>query len=71
MDVHMSSLLCGQEVSLCCCGDANTTMGELAVGRPATLLVPNEASCTASSIGSSILLLEGGTGGHFNQGKAV
>lgn len=71
VDVHMSSLLRGQEVSLCCCGDANATMGEQAVGRPAALLVPNEASCTAGSVGSSILLLEGGTGGHFNQGKAI
>lgn len=64
-------LLCGQEVSPWCCGDANTTMGALAVGRAAALLVPNETSCTASSFGSSISLLEGGTGGCFNQGKAI
>lgn len=46
-------------------------MGELAVGRAAAPLVPNEASCTASSVGSSILLLEGGTGEYFNQGKTI
>lgn len=46
-------------------------MGELALGRAAAPLVLNEASCTASSVGSSILLLEGGTGEYFNQGKTI
>lgn len=54
-----------------CCGDADTAMGELAVGRAAAPLVPNEMSCTASSFGSSILLLEGGAGGYFDQRKTI
>lgn len=68
-DVHMSILLCGQEVSPCCCAD--TTMGELAAGRAAALLLPNEAGCTADFVGCSILLLEGGAGGYVNQGKTI
>lgn len=53
------------------CGDANTAMGELAVGRAAAPLVPNEINYIASSFGSSILILEDGTGGYFDQEKTI
>lgn len=46
-------------------------MGELAVGRAAAPLVPNEINYIASSFGSSILILEDGTGGYFDQEKTI